>query len=358
MRVALVVFFSDNIGGATRRLIRVYGELCKENKNILCDIIAVKTGLSDVQTIFQNTDCAMEGFHILKFKRKLTALFYLLCTNKYQVVHSFGMGRFFMVLEKANRIKKKKNLLSICGYPDAYGLQPERLMKRVRRQLHDADYVDLLYPAGETFIKQYTLGKLFITPGTFTNLKIFRPIEKEKKLVFAAARLEDNKNPMLLLRAVHLSQDHIRSNGYRVIVLGKGEYKTEMESYIQQNDLDDIIQMVGYERTSRYLPSAEIFLSLQRYENYPSQSLVEAVACGCYSIITDVGDSRKCANEEFAAFVEENASSVAREIIRYFGFSEEEKRKIVSSAREFALQNYSIEKSKDYYRMLIEQSCM
>lgn len=70
-----------------------------------------------------------------------------------------------------------------------------------------------------------------------------------------------------------------------------------------------------------------------------------------------MGDSRRCATEEFAAFVEGTDVEVASAITQYFLISKEEKENKVLLARQFALQNYSIEKSKDYYMNLIEEIC-
>lgn len=83
-------------------------------------------------------------------------------------------------------------------------------------------------------------------------------------MVYAAARLEDNKDPKLLLRAVNICKDDIRKNGYRVIVLGRGEHEEWMKSYIAENKLNDIVEMAGYQKTSEYLPFAEVFFSLQK----------------------------------------------------------------------------------------------
>lgn len=359
MKIAFVIYWSGTPGGVGRRLSRVYSAICKENKNISCDIIAICGNTSEDYKMLlrsQTQDWSVENLNILMYKPK-QGLLYLLFSNKYQLIHLWGHGRYGEILQRIYRIKRKKILYTVCGYPEAYNLIPEFKMDSFKKHLRCADCVDLLYPAAEEFIRQYTNGKLFITPGTFTDLNTFRPGKKEKTLVYAAARLDDNKDPKLFVRAVNLCQDQIRKNGYRVIILGKGLYEEYIKSYINENELGDIINMVGYQTTSLYLPYAEVFFSLQKRENYPSQSLAEAVACGCYSIITDVGDSRKCAEEEFAEFVDGNDISVAQAICRYMGKSDEEKRKVISSARQYALQNYTIEKSKNYYINLLKEVC-
>lgn len=358
MKIAFIGFWTNYPGGLLRRICRVYSLLCSQNENLSCDILLVGRSKrkEKSETFFNKIDCSTDNLRIIRMNA-VECLFLLLFTNRYSLVHFWGNSRFPEVLQRAMRIKKQKALYTVCDYRVGYDLFEGSVMKRAKRLIRNAEYIDLLYPAAENFIRDNTRGRVFITPGTFTDLKIFKPANKEKIMVYAAARLEDSKNPILLVKSVNLCRDEIRKNGYRVIVLGDGEYKEYLKSYIRENDLSDIVVLAEYQKTSKYLPSAEVFFSLQKNENYPSQSLAEAVACGCYSIITDVGDSRKCATEQFASFVEETDAAVAMAIIKYFSMGEDEKRNIINSAREFALQNYSIDKIKDYYMSLIDIIC-
>lgn len=357
MKIAFIGFWTNYPGGLLRRISRVYSFLCGQNENLSCDILLVGGSKKEkTETMFNKIDCPTDNLRIIRMS-PIECLLFLLFTNRYSLVHFWGNSRFPEVLQRVLSIKRQKALYTVCDYRVSYDLFEGSIMKRAKRLIRNAEYIDLLYPAAEEFIRGNTRGKVFITPGTFTDLNIFKPEKKEKIMVYAAARLEDNKNPMLLVKSVNLCRDEIRKNGYRVIILGDGEYKEYLKSYIGKNDLSDIVVLAEYQKTSKYLPSAEVFFSLQKNENYPSQSLAEAVACGCYSIITDVGDSRKCATEQFASFVEETETAVALEIRKYFSMGENEKSNIINSAREFAEQNYSIEKIKDYYMSLIDIIC-
>lgn len=223
-------------------------------------------------------------------------------------------------------------------------------------QLRLADHVDLLYPAGVDFISRYVKeGRLTVTPGTFTDLDLFKPQKKNKTIVYAAARLEDSKNPILFIESINACADQIRAAGYRVILLGKGKYEEYLHNYVKKNELTDIVYLAGYDQTSKYMPTASVFFSTQKLENYPSQSLAEAAACGCYLIITDVGDSRRCADDSFAAFVKANSQELSQALVRYIGYSDQEKEAIVSKARAFAEAHYSIEESKRYYLEILKK---
>lgn len=62
------------------------------------------------------------------------------------------------------------------------------------------------------------------------------------------------------------------------------------------------------------LSQAKIFLSLQKIENYPSQSLLEAMASGCAVIATDVGETRRLLDESCAILIDSSPLALANAI--------------------------------------------
>ena len=352
---AFLFFLKDSFGGAERRIARIYNELCKENKNIKCDIVVRGCNKKTALRLFKQADCDISNFNrILAFKSPLICLIYLLFTRKYELIHFFSASKYNIGVQYACKLSGKKSLYTVCGYQEACNKFPESHMKLVRKQLELADYIDLLNPTGRDFVSQHIKnGKLNITPGTFTDLDIFVPEKKDKTIVYAAARLEESKNPKLFIEGINLCKEYIKNNGYHVYLLGKGKEEQYLKDYIDKNELKNIVHMVGYDKTSKYLPKASVFFSLQKLENYPSQSLAEAAACGCYLVITDVGDSRKCADESFASFIKDNPNELANALKKYIDFSEHEKKTIVRKAREFSEAHYSIDASKEYFKELL-----
>lgn len=349
MRVALVFMLKDSLGGAERRLVRVFSEICKTYADFKCDLVLRNCNEETAIRLLKHADCDVDVFQSVRcFERPIDSILHILISPQYDIVHFFSGCRYNIVCQLLCKIRGKKNLYTVCGYGEAYNTFSESHMKLVRTQLKLADAVDVLYPSGETYIKSVAKDRLVrITPGTFTDLSVFTPEKKNKTMLFAAARLEETKNPMLLIEACALCKEQLRQYGYRIVILGKGVLEKKMKARIVEENISDIVEMVGYAQTSLYLPQAEVFFSLQRQENYPSQSLAEAAACGCYCIITDVGDSRYCANESFAAFVEEQPSVLAEAICNYLELVNKDN--IVYNARMFAEKNYTIDASKEYF---------
>lgn len=357
MNIAFLFRLNDSFGGAERRLARVYNEICAENDDLNCDIVIRGCNLNTALPCFERADCDIEKFnHIYVFKSRLMSLLYVLFSRKYKIIHFLGPYKFNMVVQLACKLSNRKCIYTVCGYQEAYNCFPEEHMRRVKFQLQLADHVDLLYPAGFDFVSQYVKkGTLSITPGTFTDLTRFKPHKKDKTIVYAAARLEDSKDPILFIESINVCADEIRAAGYRVILLGKGQYEEYIKNYVNEKALTDIVYLAGYDQTSKYMPTASVFFSTQKLENYPSQSLAEAAACGCYLIITDVGDSRRCADDSFAVFVKANSQELSQALVRYIGYSDQEKEAIVSKARAFAEAHYSIEESKRYYLEILKK---
>jgi len=358
MNVAFIFFLKDSFGGAERRLTRIYNELCAEDKTIECDIVVRGCDRERALEFFKQADCDISNIsRVIAFKSPLVCLLYIFFARKYKLIHFFSACGYNFATQIVCKISRKKSLYTICGYREAYNSFPESHMKKVRRQLQMADYIDLLYPSGGLFVSQYIKkGKMSITPGTFTDLEVFRPMEKRKTIVYAAARLNDSKNPFLFIEGIELCKEMIRTEGYKVYILGKGDCEESIKSYIKRKSLSDIVQMIGYDKTSKYLPMASVFCSLQKLENYPSQSLAEAAASGCYLIITDVGDSRKCAEDTFATFINNDPSELCAALCKYFSLSLDDKKAIVNDARCFSLKNYSIEASKHYFKSLFKSA--
>ncbi len=349
------LFGSINIlGGAERRLIRVYNEIYAENKDIKCDVIVRRCDKNTALKMFMQADCNVENLNkIQAFESRLKSLLYMLF-SPYKTVHFFGANKFNLLLQLICKLSNKKTIYTVCNYKEAYNCHTPRHMLLTKLQLRLADHVDLLYPAGVDFISRYVKeGRLTVTPGTFTDLELFMPQEKAQTIVYAAARLEDTKNPILFIESINECADAIRAAGYQVILLGQGKYEEYLQNYVKDHNLTDIVHLAGYDKTSKYMPTANVFFSTQVLENYPSQSLAEAVACGCYAIITDVGDSRRCANESFAAFVKPDKMALSQALVEYLEMSEQKKRAIVEKARAFAEAHYSIEESKKYYLKIL-----
>lgn len=217
-----------------------------------------------------------------------------------------------------------------------------------------ADNVDCLFPASVPIIKKHIKKTeiVSITPCAFTDLEEFKSVEKEKSFVFLS-RLVKGKNAELFLDAVILIKPFLQKKGYKVIIAGDGELKPILEDIVEREKLGNIVFLPGYVDSREYLPQAEVFLSLQNINNYPSQSLLEAISCGCYIIATDVGDTRTIVKSEFGSLCGYDAKEIANLMIEFMNKDLKDKQKIRQEARSFAEKTFIIDRSVEHYRELL-----
>ena len=79
--------------------------------------------------------------------------------------------------------------------------------------------------------------------------------------------------------------------------MGRGYLQEQLESSISRQRLSDKVDLQFALQPTQILNRSSLFVSLQVRENYPSQSLLEAMACGNAVIATDVGETWRLVNE-------------------------------------------------------------
>ena len=219
-----------------------------------------------------------------------------------------------------------------------------------------ANGIDCLYPwIFDDFKKRYKNKNVTMTPCSFTDLNVFKPAaEKEKQIIFSG-RLVPGKNADLFVDAMVKIKDKLAEKGYRCLVCGDGfsDIKELLENKIREGKCENLIELVGYARMETVLPASRIFCSLQKISNYPSQALIEAIACGNYCIATKHQNDDLLIRPEFATFIEESADSLAEAVLNAVEFSEERWSEISKSANEFALKNCHIDNQVNHYKKLL-----
>lgn len=349
-----------SFGGAERRLLRAYGEVAKR---VPVDLIVRESRSGVFEEACAKANIATESFyrlwrfsskhHFLTDAKALFRCFDSMYTN--QVF--FDYSRFNHVLTTLNKLFTKSKMLFIAadyryalrGKGSSRSDNPrgfESLVKKV-------DWVDVLYPTQQKYYSGITDARVTITPGTFTDLEMFKPGDKGKIISFLSARLDRCKNPMLLVASVEMCQEQLRSHGYKVILCGTGVTASLLSEEVNRKELRDLIIMPGYVASNALLPKSEIVCVLSEEENYPSQVIAEGCASGCYILATNVGSTSRIVHSDFGTLVDCDAVSVSKALVEYVEKSDSEKKDIASAARNFALSNFDIRRTVDYFLDII-----
>ena len=107
---------------------------------------------------------------------------------------------------------------------------------------------------------------------------------KDGPILVAAGRLAHWKGFADLIRAMKLLPEARRA---RLMILGDGPLRTELEALIVELDLSKVVRLLGYvENPLKYFTRADVFVLSSHVEGLPNV-LVEAMMCGCTPVSTD-----------------------------------------------------------------------
>ncbi len=110
------------------------------------------------------------------------------------------------------------------------------------------------------------------------------PETDKRPLLIAVGRLSFQKDFGTLIDAVALLQ---KRRSVRLVILGEGDLRQELEAKIAQLDLTDSVSLPGFvSNPYALIAQSDAFVLSSRWEGWPN-ALVEALACGAQVVSTD-----------------------------------------------------------------------
>ncbi|MDK2122890.1 glycosyltransferase family 4 protein [Parachitinimonas caeni] len=190
---------------------------------------------------------------------------------------------------------------------------------------YEADHLDVLNPDNVSQLQRRPrLGRktTLTRGGTFVNFDLYQPAPVKKNQVVYLGRLEPGKNALSYVQLIPAVAAILRSRNLTLpqfAIYGNGTEEAAIQALLQTPPYQALDIVTGYcDQPQQVLAQAKVFISVQRTSNYPSKALAEAMACGCYPIITDIGESRLMADADLAGFIspplsaEKLADAIAR----------------------------------------------
>lgn len=139
-------------------------------------------------------------------------------------------------------------------------------------------------------------AKVIAAPCSFTDVSRCQSASKREKWIVFLGRFIENKAPLLMARAIpQIITQHPDAHFY---FLGEGYLQGQLESWVRELGIVDYVTIRFEPQPTEILNRSSIFVSLQVLENYPSQSLLEAMACGNAIVATDVGETWRLVDEQ------------------------------------------------------------
>ncbi len=222
--------------------------------------------------------------------------------------------------------------------------------------LENADAVDFLSPYIAEGVKKRGIkireDKINIAPSSFIDYSKCVPGSKESFEFAFAARLEPDKNPLLYLEAALIILKKYPDIKFHL--LGEGSLVSRVNDFITANGLKEKINFTFHKNPPEIFAGTSGFVSLQTGTNYPSQSVIEAMACGNAVIASNTGDTGLLINSTNGILVELSVNSVVSAMEKLITDRSLTK-KLGDAGRDFVLQNHTIEKVSAYYTELIKK---
>jgi glycosyltransferase involved in cell wall biosynthesis len=171
------------------------------------------------------------------------------------------------------------------------------------------------------------LGKTFSIKNKIIyngwNSSIFSPDYSQRKSEFTIlfpGRLVKQKDPMSFLKAIYLIKDKIAD--FKVIILGDGPLRKQMESFVSNKDLTSIVEFKSWVDKTEMLyqyRSASLTV-LPSLNEGMSIATLEALACGQYVIATRVSNNESLITpSKNGDFIEKkNPQDIASKILVYY----------------------------------------
>ena len=243
-------------------------------------------------------------------------LWYILKLNKaknYDLIHAVSDGLPSIIAITIKKLKRKSSIITIQGGNISAGFENSlsgRLLRKLQKwSFRNADLVHVISQSLAKGAKKLGAENIVVIPNGVDN-QFFKPIDKEQlrkrhdfsteeNIVISVARLNPVKGIDCLIKAVALVVEKITN--LRLIVVGDGEQREELEGLIAQLHLDPNVQLLGFlprRQIPEYLNLADVFVLPSRHEGL-GIALIEAMACGVPVIgsnvdgIVDIIDSGK-----------------------------------------------------------------
>lgn len=334
MKIGLILM-GNSIGGAEKRFARLYSYLSSQSNHKYTLILP--EGLCNElyhQQILTSTDQ-----NIIKiFAKPLYSLY----NKKLRIKiadYTFGTTLLLAPLLRQELFSKKmqsvlldfdiihfcpphpvlrmpKNKTVILEEPNSQSMH--KPSSQVLKWLHSGAYINCLTRSISQVYKKAVsdpkmVERIFTAPCSFIDYGQVLVAPKERLVAFVG-RMEKVKNPEVFVSAIEIAAKH-RDN-FRAVMLGTGRLDQKISNLIVKKNLNNILLKTYSSNPFELLSRAALFVSIQEFDNYPSQSLIEAMASGCAVIASDRGETKKLVTDDVGFCVPLSAEAVAERIIQ------------------------------------------
>jgi glycosyltransferase involved in cell wall biosynthesis len=250
----------------------------------------------------------------------ILSLLKIIILNKQHVVLSFQANVFVIILSKIFNIK----VLSRSNSSSAgWSKNPiKHFIFSYYFKKTDEIIVNSLEFKKEMDKKYKIKTKCILNPFNFDEIlkkskkKIKKIYTKKSIKLISVGRLTGQKDFLTLFEAVNL----LKHKNVELIIIGKGQDKNILNEYIQTNNLENNIKLIGYKKNPfPYIKQADIFILSSIFEGSPNV-LVEALFLKKHIISTNcpTGPNEILKNGKYGDLVKlKDYKGIAKNILKF-----------------------------------------
>jgi len=204
-------------------------------------------------------------------------------------------------------VKSGLKVMSVANSGNVEALAKSPVFRRALRAGFHVDHLSADLCRRVSALQLASGKRLHTSPCSFADYGETDVRDKKPWMVFVS-RLIQGKGIEILLAS--LPEILGRCPHLKVKIVGEGALYEQIGRSVGRMSGSDRVWLGFRKEPIDILRHSRIFLSLQDRENYPSQSLLEAMACGNAVIATDVGLTRKIVDENVGVLIDRDSNQL------------------------------------------------
>lgn len=357
-----IVIQSSHIGGAEKRFLELWNYFKKIKMNNVTLIIG--SHLYKKVLNIENLKFSLENTNNLivletKFERYREFIYKLL-----PVIVKAPKGSIFhyplMGTPLIHTLMRQKMIISMVNstYFEKYGTASLKGKFIFRFNAIFAHKIDILNPKIYSRFRKKVLfsNKYSLTVGSMVDIPAEILKTRKNSIIFLGRfDINDPKNVLRYVKSIPFIDTYLKKKSIidsKYYILGHGSLQYKLEEILSSKIYENINVVCYYEPNPMTLmKDAKVMLSLQKYENYPSRSLIEAMSRGVIPVVTNVGESLLFENRDILKYISKDFSSLelAEAIYGIMSLDEENYCKQSLELQKFVSEKHSIEAHAKYY---------
>jgi glycosyltransferase involved in cell wall biosynthesis len=227
---------------------------------------------------------------------------YAMLTNKCNLIHAHWAIPTGLIGVWVGSLLKKNLIVTIHGSDLRMALERSGFLKRIFIYVcKNASHLNCVSDVQKNEIEQLGISseKISIVPmgvdEAFLEMGKIRKMELNKRpfTILSNRNLLANYNISLLIRAIPVILKE--EPEIRFLIAGDGPERENLEKEANELNIGSTVQFLGripHEEMPTLLSQTDIYVSTSLYDG-TSVSLLEAMACGTFPIVTDILSNRK-----------------------------------------------------------------